>query len=120
MAQVLGRIFTPTPPWMKDRRVKCRGLSPALFYPNSPSSDVSKAKALCNGTDGTAPCYFRDTCLHYAIDEHEQFGVWGGTSERDRRKIWRARRVRKDDTIYSIDDIKRDVTVTTITIRRVI
>jgi hypothetical protein len=113
------------PPWMSDIRVKCKGLT-KFFYPNQPSSEVATAKAVCNGLDGNPPCYWRGVCLRYAIDSHESYGVWGGTSERDRRKIQRARNKYKNPNIYSLEDVKyhgvvivqRRVTVTKVSVQR--
>ena len=73
---------------------KCAGTDPALFFPGrGMSHDLSHAKAVCNGTDDGEPCCVREQCLQYALDGHEIYGVWGGTSERERRKLRRARRV---------------------------
>jgi WhiB family transcriptional regulator, redox-sensing transcriptional regulator len=93
------------PSWMDDHRVRCKGAT-AFFYPNQPSSEVAQAKAVCNGTKENAPCVFRDVCLHHAIDYHESYGVWGGTSERDRRKIQRARNKFKNAEIYNLEDVR--------------
>lgn len=93
------------PNWMDDPRVKCKGIT-GYMYPNQPSSEVAKAKALCNGLDGNRPCALRDTCLRHAIDNHESYGVWGGTSERDRRKIQRARNLHKSRRIYTLEDVR--------------
>lgn len=118
MVTIQVRLFTPVPVWMKDERVKCQGMQPARFYPNSPNADVARAKSFCKGTAESEPCYFLEQCLKHAIDEHEQFGVWGGTSERERRKIWRARKALKDDTIYTLKQAEeRNVTVTITTIQ---
>jgi hypothetical protein len=97
--------FSPLPEWMNDQRIKCKGLV-AFFYPNKPNSEVAKAKAVCNGLDGSPPCVFRETCLKHAIDNHEAYGVWGGTSERDRRKIQRARNKYKNPRIYNLEGVK--------------
>jgi Transcription factor WhiB len=82
------------------------------MYPNKPSSEVALAKGVCNGLDGSPPCVMRTTCLAHAIDHNEQFGVWGGMSERDRRKIKRARKKARLEgnphwkTIYTLEDVR--------------
>lgn len=63
----------------------CRGMDPDVFFPDRGES-LAPAKAVC------AECIVRDECLEYALDHGERFGVWGGTSERERRKLRRARR----------------------------
>jgi WhiB family transcriptional regulator, redox-sensing transcriptional regulator len=63
----------------------CRGMDPDVFFPDRGES-LSPAKAVC------AECIVRDECLEFALDQGERFGVWGGTSERERRKLRRARR----------------------------
>lgn len=90
---------------MDDDRVKCKGVT-EFFYPNHPSSEVALAKAVCNGSLKGGVCAFRDTCLKFAIDHHESYGVWGGTSERDRRKIQRARNKYGNAKIYNLEDVR--------------
>jgi hypothetical protein len=90
--------------WMNNPDVKCKG-NTIVFYPNKPSAEVSKAKAICNGLDGKEPCKYQEMCLKYAIDNGEAFGVWGGTSERDRRRIQQARRRNINTLIYNVEDI---------------
>ena len=102
LAQVISS-FLPT--WFDDQGVKCKGIN-AIMYPSHLASEVSKAKSVCNGLDGQPACRYRETCLRHAIDHHESAGVWGGTSERDRRKIWRARRKYGNRHIYSLEDVK--------------
>ena len=99
------RLLLVTPPWMKSPSVKCGGLT-AFFYPNQPSSEVAQAKAVCNGLDGRGRCPLRSSCLRHAIDQRESYGVWGGTSERDRRKIQRARNKFKNLYIYDMEDVR--------------
>lgn len=105
------QMSTFAPAWMDDPGVKCKGLT-TFFYPNRPSSEVAQAKGVCNGLDGQLPCPFRDECLRYAIDNHEGYGVWGGTSERDRRKIQRARNRYKSFRIYNLEDVRFPEAVT--------
>lgn len=72
--------------WMS--KGKCRELPPELFFP-SDGVGVEVAKKICFS------CRVRDTCLEYAIVNHIDHGVWGGASERERRRIARARRLAK-------------------------
>lgn len=58
---------------------KCRGHDPALFFPISNQSD-RLAKRLCSH------CPVVAQCMDYAI-EHNEVGVWGGTNERERKRI---------------------------------
>lgn len=78
------------PEWMED--AKCRGITAtSLFYPDRSNDQVMQAKAVCKGLDGSAPCPVLQTCFDYAMDTEEKFGVWGGTSERERRRIKKSR-----------------------------
>lgn len=63
----------------------CRGLEAAIFYPDDEESAAS-AKAVCSG------CHVQAACLEYALVNREKAGVWGGATERDRRRIIRQRR----------------------------
>lgn len=65
-------------------RAACRGTDVHLFYPGLGES-TAEAKAVCAG------CPVRSECLEYALDAREVFGIFGGTSERERRKIRRQR-----------------------------
>ena len=64
----------------------CRGLDPELFYAEGGAA-VTKAKTVCAG------CDIRMKCLEWAI-AREEFGVWGGTTARERAQIRRQRGVR--------------------------
>lgn len=80
------------PDWMS--KGKCNGLDPSLFFPSNSNGEVSAAKRICNGPDLGAACPVRDECLDHAMEYDERFGVWGGTSERERRRLrrtWRKR-----------------------------
>ena len=62
----------------------CRGADADLFFPERGAS-TRKAKAIC------AACDVRQECLDYAIASGEKFGIWGGMSERERRRVRRQR-----------------------------
>lgn len=65
--------------WKKD--AKCRGISDAsIFFPHN-SRNAIIAKAFCED------CPVRQKCLEYAVELKEDHGVWGGASERERRRI---------------------------------
>jgi WhiB family transcriptional regulator, redox-sensing transcriptional regulator len=65
----------------------CQSADPELFFPvteRGPAmSQLLRAKAICAG------CRVRQQCLDYAISTHQPHGVWGGTSERERRMLRR-------------------------------
>ena len=68
-------------------RAKCMGLPPETFFPPN-ATDVRRAKAFCNGDDPEYPtvCPAREQCLAIGL-QYKLAGVWGGTSESDRRRI---------------------------------
>jgi WhiB family redox-sensing transcriptional regulator len=63
----------------------CKGLDSAMFYPDDEASAAS-AKAVCG------ECAVQSICLEHALTIREKAGVWGGATERDRRRIIRQRR----------------------------
>ena len=63
----------------------CRGLDPDIFYPLE-DEEAEPAKAVCE------QCGVRQACLEYALAGREKEGVWGGATERERRRITRQRR----------------------------
>lgn len=69
--------------WMQTG--KCRDLDPNIFFP-SDGVGVEVARAIC------ASCPVKGPCLEYAIKNKIDQGVWGGASERERRRIRAARR----------------------------
>jgi WhiB family transcriptional regulator, redox-sensing transcriptional regulator len=70
-------------------KAACRQIPPAdrdrIFFPDRTGSNV-EAKLICQS------CPVRRACLDFAIATGEHFGIWGGTAERERRRIARARR----------------------------
>jgi WhiB family transcriptional regulator, redox-sensing transcriptional regulator len=67
------------------QRAACRGVDPDIFYPVS-EEDAEEAKAICEA------CSVREACLEYALAHRERDGVWGGATERERRRMLRQRR----------------------------
>ncbi|HEY1644973.1 MAG TPA: WhiB family transcriptional regulator [Candidatus Saccharimonadales bacterium] len=61
---------------------KCRYVDPALFYPEQKETEKREAAiAVC------ADCAAREACLNYAVYNNEARGIWGGATERQRKKI---------------------------------
>jgi WhiB family redox-sensing transcriptional regulator len=67
-------------PWEAD--AACRGMEPSLFFPINDDDSV-EALNVCRA------CPVREECLAWALETRERFGVWGGTTERQRRSILR-------------------------------
>lgn len=65
-------------------QANCLGVDPDLFFPERGAS-TREAKEVCRG------CVVRMECLEFALANSEKFGIWGGMSERERRRIRRAR-----------------------------
>ena len=70
------------PQWMADGL--CAEVDPDLWFPEKGGS-TREAKALCRR------CAVRADCLDYALLHDERFGIWGGESERSRRRLKRTR-----------------------------
>ena len=77
-SDALAAISAPRPGW--HRRAACRGLDPELFYPARGES-LAAPCAVC------AACEVASHCLDAALVSGERFGVWAGTSARQRRSI---------------------------------
>ncbi|HEX6208360.1 MAG TPA: WhiB family transcriptional regulator [Actinomycetota bacterium] len=67
-------------PWQE--RARCREFDPEIFFPEKGGSS-REAKRIC------AQCEVRIECLKYALRHDERYGVWGGMSERERRRLKR-------------------------------
>ena len=72
-----------TPVWRS--KAACRGVDPDIFYPFS-DEEAEEAKAICG------QCPVQELCLQWALTYREKEGVWGGATERERRRIIRRRR----------------------------
>ena len=69
--------------WMA--RGNCKDVPPSTFFP-SDGAGVDEARQICS------TCPVAASCLEYALRNRIDHGVWGGASERERRRILRARR----------------------------
>jgi WhiB family redox-sensing transcriptional regulator len=66
--------------WQTD--ALCSQTDPEAFFPEKGGS-TRDAKRICSS------CDVRGECLEYALANDERFGIWGGLSERERRKLKR-------------------------------
>jgi len=74
--------LSPDRGWQDE--ANCLGVDPDLFFPERGAS-TREAKEVCRG------CVVRGQCLEYALVNGEKFGIWGGLSERERRRLRRQR-----------------------------
>jgi WhiB family transcriptional regulator, redox-sensing transcriptional regulator len=76
--------------WRYD--AACKGIEPNLFFPvgnTDPALEqTERAKEVCRN------CTVQAFCLKYALDTREPFGIWGGATEEERRKMLRQRGIR--------------------------
>src|SRR3954454_11398498 len=81
-----------------QERALCAQTDPEAFFPEKGGS-TREAKRVCQS------CEVRAECLEYALAHDERFGIWGGLSERERRRLKKQagsppagrRRLRPDD-----------------------
>lgn len=76
----VGFLEVPAEPWVEE--AVCAQTDPDAFFPEKGGS-TREAKRICLG------CDVREQCLRYALDHDERFGIWGGLSERERRRLKR-------------------------------
>ena len=86
-AEVLSLLFgggddVDEGPLSWQERALCAQTDPEAFFPEKGGS-TREAKRVC------ATCEVREECLEYALANDERFGIWGGMSERERRKLKR-------------------------------
>lgn len=98
--QHLAQLFVPVAVLTDDEQedAVCAQTDPEVFFPEDGGS-ARAAKRVCR------VCPLRakhlggnDRCLEVALANGERFGVWGGLSERERRKIRDARTVSETET----------------------
>ncbi len=75
---IASDLLGAQPDWYE--RALCAQTDPEAFFPEKGGSS-REAKRICVG------CEVRAECLRYAIDNEERFGIWGGMSERERRRL---------------------------------
>lgn len=71
-------LGAPDEDWTK--KALCPQTDPEAFYPEKGGS-TREAKKICHG------CEVRLECLDWALANDERFGIWGGMSERERRRL---------------------------------
>ena len=79
---VVADLLGNAPEWQE--RALCSQTDPEAFFPEKGGS-TREAKKICVG------CEVRAECLSYALANDERFGIWGGLSERERRRLRRQR-----------------------------
>jgi WhiB family redox-sensing transcriptional regulator len=66
-------------------KAACSGYRHALFFPvgDADTASIERARAICLG------CAVIDDCLEYALETNQRAGIWGGTTEEERRSLRR-------------------------------
>lgn len=82
LIQLLGSEDVDDGPLAWQERALCAQTDPEAFFPEKGGS-TREAKRVCS------TCEVREECLEYALAHDERFGIWGGLSERERRKLKR-------------------------------
>lgn len=86
VSDITRTLAEPTPAWFT--LANCRGINPGIFI-TARGDSVEPARRVCAG------CVVRDECLDYALTRSPRVvGVWGGTTERERRAMRREGGVR--------------------------
>ena len=80
IAGLLGIGEADAQSWQE--RALCAETDPEAFFPEKGGS-TREAKKICTG------CEVKAECLEYALANDERFGIWGGLSERERRRLRR-------------------------------
>jgi WhiB family redox-sensing transcriptional regulator len=69
-------------------RAACRNTEPELFFPIGTTGpaliQIEAAKLVCQA------CEAQEACLEFALATNQESGIWGGTSEEERRKLRKA------------------------------
>lgn len=93
MTRVLRDLIQDAPVDWKSQAA-CRGYPDDLFFPAGDTDEEQTATALsvCES------CKVTEECLDYALESNQRAGIWGGTTEKERRSLrrrWLAERKRK-------------------------
>ena len=65
--------------WSWQSHASCRGLDPELFFPAE--DEPAPVKAICEA------CPVRFSCLAFALDRGERYGIWGGLTPTERKSL---------------------------------
>lgn len=63
---------------------ECIDMDLNVFFPDDMKKDAAEAKAVCN------QCLCWEQCLMYALTEHIEFGIWGGFTPHERKRVRRS------------------------------
>lgn len=73
--------------WRERGEGACTQHDPELWFAPGGSLDAAIARRIC-----LEDCLVRETCLAYALERRERHGIWGGLTERERRRLAREQR----------------------------
>ena len=80
-------VLAPRPAFFDQ--ANCRGVDSSVFFiergVDNTGEIVGIARAICDG------CEVKDECLDHAIEANEKYGIWGGMTYTERRRLRRRR-----------------------------
>jgi WhiB family transcriptional regulator, redox-sensing transcriptional regulator len=65
----------------------CNGQETRIFFDHEDLRGEKRAVSLAKARAVCAPCAIRGTCLNYALESGQQFGLWGGLTAAERSEI---------------------------------
>lgn len=92
-------ITIPMPDWYAD--AVCASVGSDYWFPDK-GGTTRAAKKICSD------CPVAGLCLEWALDNGERWGVWGGKSDKERRKLGARRRCRNCDKPFTLGDNRSD------------
>lgn len=91
LAPELRDVFVDPEPWRAD--AACLGENPEWWHPRvAKVQTLDERRQTAMAVEICGECPVRAKCLGFALD-HREFGIWGGTTENQRRRLRRLSRI---------------------------
>lgn len=102
-AAQMMRFISELTQWSWMDSAACANADPEMFFPVPGDEAMNrKARAFCDH------CPVREECLQFSLDTREMYGIWGGLSDRDRKRLMRPGRMHGAALRKHRDRLERD------------